>query len=148
MRRTHYSLPLAALLCFAASGPLPAADASVDCRLTFSLSSWSAIYSHAEGQGTVTCDNGESLQVVVRADGGGITVGKFRVENGTGRFTNVGAIADVLGSYAQGEVSGGVVKSGTAQVLTKGRVSLALAGAGMGSALGISFGRLTLSANK
>ena len=44
-----------------------------------------------------------------------------------------------------GEASAGVVKSGTAQVLTKGTVSLALAGAGEGVDLGISFGKFTIS---
>ena len=42
---------------------------------------------------------------------------------------------------------GKVVKSGTAQILTKGTVSLALAGAGEGVDLGVSIGGFTLSAN-
>ena len=53
--------------------------------------------------------------------------------------------SDVLGSYAQGEAHAGVVKSGTAQVLTKGDVSLALAGNGEGVDLGIDIGKFTLS---
>jgi hypothetical protein len=54
-------------------------------------------------------------------------------------------MSDVLGSYAQAEAHAGVVKSGTAQVLTKGPVSLALAGAGEGVDLGIDVGEFTLS---
>jgi len=56
----------------------------------------------------------------------------------------VRTIDDVLGRYAQGEVHAGVVKSGTAQVLTKGTVSLALAGHGEGIDLGVDVGELTL----
>jgi hypothetical protein len=43
-----------------------------------------------------------------------------------------------------GEAHVGVVKSGTAQLLTKGTVSLALAGAGEGVDIGLDVGELTL----
>jgi hypothetical protein len=54
----------------------------------------------------------------------------------------------LFGSYAQGDASAGVVKGGTAQVMTKGTVSLALAGAGEGVELGISFGKFTINRAK
>jgi hypothetical protein len=125
-----------------------AAEADLDCKLRFSLTGWSAIYKHAEGSGTVTCENGKSMNVKIEAKGGGLTVGKSHIDNGKGEFTDVHKIEDVLGTYAQGDASIGAGKSGTAQVLTKGTVSLALAGAGEGVDIGISFGGFTLSRAK
>lgn len=123
-----------------------AEDESADlrCKLNFSLSGWSALYSHAEGKGTVTCRDGSSLPVLITAKGGGLTAGKTQVDHGKGDFTHVRTIDDVLGRYAQGEVHAGVIKSGTAQVLTKGTVSLALAGHGEGIDLGLDVGEFTL----
>lgn len=126
--------------------PAHAAEANLDCKMKFSLTGWSAIYKHAEGNGVVTCENGKSMRVHIEAKGGGLTVGKYHVDNGTGHFTDVHRIDEVLGSYAQGEAQAGVVKSGTAQVLTKGTVSLALAGAGEGVDIGISFGDFKITA--
>lgn len=122
-----------------------AAEANLDCKMKFSLTGWSAIYKHAEGSGIVTCENGQSMRVHLEAKGGGLTVGKSHIDNGTGRFTDVHSIGEVLGSYAEGEAHAGIVKSGTAQVLTKGTVSLALAGAGEGVDLGIAVGELKLT---
>jgi len=66
------------------------------------------------------------------------------VDHGRGDFTHVRTIDDVLGRYAQGEVHAGMMKSGTAQVLTKDTVSLALAGTGEGVDLGVYVGEFTL----
>jgi len=118
--------------------------ADLDCKLRFSLTGWSLIYKHAEGSGVVTCANGKSMPVKVEAHGGGITVGKSHIDNGTGKFTDVRKIEDVLGTYAQGDASLGAGKSGTAQVLTKGTVSLALAGAGEGIDIGVSVGGFSI----
>ncbi|EQD71166.1 hypothetical protein B1B_04608, partial [mine drainage metagenome] len=91
-----------------------------------------AIHKHVDDTGLVTCTNGTSMHVKITAQGVGLTAGKSRIDNGVGTFTDVHTIDDVLGSYAQGEVNAGLVKSGSAQVLTKGTVSLALAGSGLG----------------
>jgi hypothetical protein len=136
-----------------AAGGLFAAQANaeagkIDCKMKFNLSGWSAIYKHAEGSGMISCDNGKSYPVNIVAHGGGLTVGKYKVENGTGKFSDVSSTADLFGDYAQGEANAGIVKSGTAQVLTKGTVSLALAGAGEGVDIGISFGKFTISQAK
>jgi hypothetical protein len=120
-------------------------SADMDCKLQFNLSTWSAIYKHSEGSGIVSCENGKSMRVSIVAKGVGITVGKSHVDGGTGRFTDVHHLNDIFGSYAQAEAHAGIVKSGTAQVLTKGEVSLALAGKGEGVDLGIDVGELTLT---
>jgi hypothetical protein len=57
----------------------------------------------------------------------------------------VHGIDEVYGNYAQAGAEAGVVKSGTAQVLTKGTTSLALAGTGQGVNLGVSVGKFTIS---
>jgi hypothetical protein len=119
--------------------------ADLDCKLTFSLSTWSVIYKHSEGSGIVSCANGKSMRVSIVAKGAGLTVGKSHVDGGTGRFSDVHHMSEILGSYAQAEAHAGVVKSGTAQVLTKGTVSLALAGAGEGVDLGVDVGEFTLT---
>jgi len=138
----------AALLGAAALAAAPrvhAAGADLDCKLSFSMKGWSAIVKRAEGHGTVTCANGESLPVDLRVVGGGLTAGKWQIDQGTGTFTDVHRISEVLGSYAQGEANVAAGKAGTAQVLTKGTVSLALAGVGQGVDLGLSGAKFTIS---
>jgi hypothetical protein len=116
--------------------------------MRFNLKGWSAIYKHSEGTGVITCNNGTSYPVTIVANGGGLTAGKSQIDNGKGKFSDVNNVADLFGSYAQGDASAGVVKGGTAQVMTKGTVSLALAGAGEGVELGISFGKFTINRAK
>ena len=120
----------------------------LDCTLHFSLSGWSVLYSSAHGRGTVTCQDGSSLPVVISAKGGGLTAGRSHIDDGTGHFSHLHHIRDVLGRYAQGEAHAGMVNSATAQVLTKGTVSLALTGKGEGIDLGVSLGEFTLKPAK
>lgn len=122
-----------------------AAEAQLDCTLRFSLTGWSIIYKHSEGTGTVTCENGQSMRVKISAKGGGLTVGKSHIDNGKGTFSDVHKMSDILGTYAQADASAAAGKSGTAQVMTKGTVSLALAGAGEGVDIGVSIGGFTIS---
>ncbi|RAO77651.1 hypothetical protein [Dyella jiangningensis] len=122
--------------------------ADLECTMRFSLSGWSVIYKHTSGKGVVTCKNGQTMKVKIETHGGGLTAGKSRIDNGVGNFSDINKISDVLGTYAQADASAGAVKSGTAQVLTKGEVSLALSGAGQGIDLGISVGGLTISEDK
>jgi hypothetical protein len=129
----------------AAVGTASAAQPDLDCKLTFSLKGWSAIYSHADGAGVVSCANGQSMPVDIRIRGGGLTAGKWRIDDGKGKFTDVYKISDVLGDYAAASADAGVVKSSTAQVLTKGTVSLALAGTGQGVNIGIAGTKFTIS---
>lgn len=151
MKRSHLNVMLVVLAVASAgviSNQVEAAGANLDCNLRFSLSSWSAIYKHSEGSGVVTCENGTSIPVTIEAKGVGLTAGKSEIDGGTGHFSDVHTIEDVLGRYIQGEAHAGMVKSGSAQVLTKGTVSLALAGTGEGIDLGIDVGELTLSRTK
>lgn len=144
MNRFNSSL-LAAIAFAVGSGVAAAADKEISCHLKFTSRQWSAVYSSAVGEGTVSCDNGSSMPVTISAKGVGITVGKWKITDGTGRFTRVTAIEDVLGSYLAVSGDAGLAKAGTAQALTKGKVSLALAGKGEGFDLGIAISDFKIS---
>lgn len=122
--------------------------ADLGCKMQFSLSTWSIIYKQSEGHGVVTCQNGKSVRVKIVARGGGLTVGKSHIDDGTGRFTDVHSISDIFGHYGDAEAHAGAGRAGEAQVLTKGEVSLALSGTGEGIDLGIDVGEVTLSQMK
>ncbi|MBS0213582.1 MAG: hypothetical protein JSR26_10460 [Proteobacteria bacterium] len=125
--------------------PARAAEANIDCKLSYNLSGWSLIYKHTTGRGVVRCSNGKSMRVRVSAQALGITAGKWKIDHGEGSFSDVKDISEVLGDYVQASANAGVVKSGEAQVLTKGPVSLALAGGGRGVDLGVDIGKFTIS---
>ena len=129
---------------FAAVAMPAQASGPIDCKLAFNLSGWSIFYKTASGTGTVTCDNGESMPVRIRAKGGGLTVGKSKIENGTGEFSGVFNINDVLGTYASSEAHVGASKSAKAMAMTKGSVSLAVAGKGAGWDIGVAFGKFVI----
>ncbi len=143
MNKTMHFLSVAALLgASIVGGTAQAAD--VDCKLRFTMSGWSAFYKRADGSGTVTCSNGQSMAVKLQARGGGLTAGKSTIRNGVGEFSGVQSIDNVLGSYASAEAHAGAVKSAKGQVVTKGEISLALSGTGDGWDLGIAFGKFTI----
>ena len=137
-------LTVAALAGLFAAAPAVAGD--VSCRLAFDMSGWSAFYKTASGTGTVRCDNGQSLAVRIEARGGGLSVGKSEIRDGRGDFSAVRDIREVLGTYVAAEAHAGAAKSSKAQAMTKGDVSLALAGTGKGWDLGVAFGAFTLEA--
>ena len=140
-------LPIAALS-LALVSPAALAKGNVDCNLRFDLKGWSVIYKSTSGTGTITCDNGQKMDVTVSAKGGGLSVGKQEIIGGTGDFSGVSDIKETLGGYATAEAHAGAAKSGTAQLLTKGDVQLKLAGAGKGWDMGITFGKFTIEATK
>lgn len=120
------------------------ADREVSCTLKFSSTQWSALYEHAEGTGTVTCDDGKRMEVDISAKGLGITAGKWKIERATGKFTQVAKLRDVLGNYAALSANVGLVKAGTVQVLTNGKVSLVLAGSGDGFDAGVTISQFKI----
>lgn len=137
-------LALGAVLALTLAAPAAARD--VSCRLDFDMSGWSVLYKTASGTGRVSCDNGQSMAVAIDAKGGGLSVGKSEIRGGRGEFSGVRSISEVLGTYATAEAHAGMVKSSKAQVMTKGEVSLALAGTGEGVDLGVAFGAFTIEA--
>lgn len=138
-------LLLATLLLSWTLAPAAQAAGAVDCALRFNLSGWSIFYKTASGTGTVTCSNGQRASVTIKSKGGGLTVGKSRITGGRGEFSGVRDINDVFGTYASAEAHAGASRSSKAQVMTKGNVSLAMAGKGEGWDLGVAFGKFVIS---
>ena len=142
-RRLQIGLVLVAS--FIVSSGFARAASETKCKMDFSMKGWSAIYKTAEGHGTIHCDNGQSLEVQIKLHGGGLTFGKTEMKDGVGKFSSVGNIDELLGSYATAAAEAGAVKSAEALALTKGEVSLALSGTGAGWSLGVSGAKFTIS---
>jgi hypothetical protein len=136
MKRVAIAALLAALA-------LPAGAGTV-CHMKFSLTGWSAFYKTAEGSGTITCDNGQKARVKLTSKGGGITFGRSKIKDAVGTFTEVDSINELFGTYVQGEAHAGAGKSAKASAMTKGEVSLSIAGKGEGVDVGIAFGKFTI----
>jgi len=143
---SSHRIVLSALLASALAVTMPPARAAsdIDCKLDYNLTGWSLVYKHTTGTGRVTCNNGASMPVRVSAKAIGVTAGKWKIDNGKGRFTDVHNIREVLGHYAQASANAGIVKSGEAQILSKGTVSLALAGGGEGVNVGVDVGAFNI----
>jgi hypothetical protein len=131
------------LLLVAAFAAVPA-EAGTDCRMNFTMTGWSFFYRTAEGDGTISCENGQTANVHVYSKGGGVTFGRSKIKNATGRFTEVGDISDLFGTYVQSEAHAGAGNSSKASALTKGTVSLSIVGKGRGVDVGISFGKFVI----
>jgi hypothetical protein len=125
-----------------------AVQAGTKCTMKFDLHGWSAVYQSATGSGTITCDNKQSAKVTLRSKGGGLTVGKSKISNGRGTFTEVSSINELFGKYVAANTSAGAVEAATSQVMTKGEVSLAISGTGKGWDIGISFGEFVIQRRK
>ena len=140
--KTIAILGLAAVMTLSASAQT--ANREVSCTLKFSSAQWSVLYERAEGTGTVTCDNGKKMEVDISAKGVGLTTGKWRIDHGIGKFTHVAKLRDVLGTYAALSANVWLVKAGTVQVLTSGKVSLVLAGSGDGFDVGVTISQFKI----
>lgn len=119
--------------------------AKKDCDMTYSLKGWSAIYKTAHGEGTISCNNGQTANVSISVVGGGATFGKTDIYHGKAEISHVRSIDDIYGSYATASAHAAVGKAAEAQVMTKGKVSLALAGTGEGVDVGLDFSKFTIS---
>lgn len=120
-------------------------SSEVSCEMAFTMEGWSAIISKSEGEGVVTCDNGQRQAVDLEITGGGLTFGKTSIDEGKGVFSRVADISDVFGSYAQAEASAGAVEAVSAQAMTMGDVSLAVTTKGTGWSLGVSGAKFSIT---
>ena len=117
---------------------------AMDCEMKFNLEGISGFYDTARGEGIIKCNNGQTARLNIRAIGGGIMFGMSEVVDGTGRFSDARTIDELFGSYLQAEVFAGTGKSAAGQVLTKGRISLTLAGTGHAVDFGFTFERFSI----
>jgi hypothetical protein len=114
------------------------------CEMVYNLSGWSVGYSTSKGEGRITCSNGQKAEVTIVSKAGGLTVGKSKIVGGIGRFTPVQKIDELFGSYAKAEAHAGAGDSAKAAVVTKGEISLTLAGQGQGVDLGVAIGNFVI----
>ena len=135
---------LVPMLCLTSLFVIRPAVAEMKCEMEFQLKSWSVFYKSGKGSGTVTCDNGKKARVSIRTHGGGITFGKSNI-TGHGEFKNVPSMQDIYGSYASAGGHAGVVKSASAQSLSKDDITLDISGTGTGVDLGFDFGDFKIS---
>jgi hypothetical protein len=143
--RTILTTAAAALLLFAFH-PVHAAEAH--CTLRYDMAGGGAFYKHSTGSGEISCDNGQHLAVSIESKGGGITFGHSEIKDGTGKFSPVADVHELIGGYATAEANAGAGDASKAQVVTKGTISLALTGKGSGHTLGVSFGSFIISERK
>lgn len=142
-KRLGITLALSVLGLLVATGA-SARPNDIKCQMTFTLSGWSIIYKTADGTGTVTCNNGQSMKVHLDAKGGGLTVGKYKLTDGHATFSHVTDISQILGTYATGSAHVGAVHSGHVAAMTKGRVSMTLSGNGEGWDIGAALSGFTI----
>jgi len=135
---------MTALASLLLAAPAHAEDLA-SCKMKFNMSGWSLIIKQMKGSGTITCSNGQSAEVTIVSSGGGFTIGKSDILDGEGTFSEVKDIGEVFGSYVQAEASASATKGGGAQVMTKGEISLAVAGGGRGWDIGVTIGSFTIS---
>lgn len=106
------------------------------CTMVFGLTGWSIFYESASGTGRITCSNGQTAEVTISMQGGGLTAGRYRLR-GHGDFSQIYDISDLFGLYGAAGAHAGVMRSSRAQVVTKGDVSLSIVAKGEGIDLGV-----------
>ena len=137
-----------ALLLVLAAAPAASAQGLTTCHMNYDLKGWSLAIKSAHGEGIVTCDNGQQADVKITAKGGGLSAGRYEIRGGHGKFSQVSDISELFGSYAAASASAGVEKEAGGLAMTKGNVSLAIAGKGTGFDLSVAVERFTLTPRK
>ncbi len=114
-----FLLPMLLLVTlFAVAVPV---EADTVCRMNFTMTGWSFFYRTAQGNGTISCENGQTANVHVWSKGGGVTFGRSKIKDATGRFTEVNDIDDVFGTYVQSEAHAGAGNSSKASASRRER---------------------------
>ena len=114
------------------------------CEMRFNLQGMSSFYETAKGEGIITCNNGQVAKLSIRVTGGGMMFGRSEVVDGIGKFSDARTIEELFGSYVPSEVHAVTGDSAAVQVLTKGRISLVLAGTGRGVDFGFAFEKFNI----
>lgn len=148
MRRTAFFLMIALLVPLAAFGADKKKDdkdaGKTECRLNFTLKSWSVFYKSGKGTGTIRCDNGQTAAVKIRSHGGGVSFGENEIK-GDGTFSKVKDIKDLYGGYAESGAHAGASASADSKAMWNGDILLSLSGTGKGWDLGFAFGKFKIT---
>ena len=97
MSKRNFTLSSAlALLLLALPASLAAQTSTspTTCRMTYNLRGWSLGLKSATGEGTVTCDNGQTADVRIRAKGAGLSAGKYEIRDGVSVPRQTQSVAD------------------------------------------------------
>ena len=107
----------------------------IRCKMDFNMKGWAAIVRSAEGSGTITCSNGEKIDVMLGTMGIGLAAGRAEFTDAHGVFSPVERTEDLLGTYVGQTAVAAAGKADAAAAFTKGDVSLAVSAQGEGSGL-------------
>ncbi|MDP2600725.1 MAG: hypothetical protein Q8P84_08360 [Deltaproteobacteria bacterium] len=72
---------------------------AVECKITFKMKIHAELLETGKGTGTITCDNGQNVPVIVTSAGSWIAVHKSRWIEGEGTFSKVDALKKLFGGY-------------------------------------------------
>jgi hypothetical protein len=86
----------------AATGAAKAEPIMLDCRLDFSITSWSADKQFGYGVGNIKCTRGNTLVVKVRVMGDGVANREVRIGSAHGKFKPVRKMEDLVRTYKAG----------------------------------------------
>jgi hypothetical protein len=128
-------LALAILAAAAARAEDQKAEDKISCEMEFSMKGWAAIYRTAQGSGTITCSNGEKMDVVLDSSGVGVAAGKGEVTGARGVFSPVEHTEELFGNYIGRSAAAAAGDANVASAFVKGDVSLAVYGQGKGIGL-------------
>ena len=119
-------------LCVAGAVLAQAPAAPHACELTFASTNWWPLYRGFSGEGTIRCHDGQSLRVHVIGQGRTLSIDRWKIAHGTGRYSQLARMDDALGHFVRTRDGSRLVKDGRATVPEDARPHLALAGRGNG----------------
>lgn len=119
-------------------------QSKIKCEMEFSMKGWAALYRTASGSGTITCSNGETIDVELESRGFGLAAGEAEVSDARGVFSPVAKTEQLLGTYIGRSAVAAAGAADAAGAFTKGDVSLAVYGEGEGKGLAAGGARVTI----
>lgn len=144
LRSAIGALGLALLVALPVLAEEEMAESKIKCEMAFSMKGWAALYRTASGSGTITCSNGEKIEVVLESRGFGLAAGEAEVSDARGVFSPVVNTEELLGTYIGRSAVAAAGKADAAGAFTKGDVSLAVYGEGEGKGLAEGGAKVTI----
>ena len=124
--------------------PAPAAK-DLACTMQFGLSTWVAPGKPSEGSGVVDCGGGATLRVRIVARGARLHDATSHVDGASGIFTGIRSVGEIPGAYTDADAGRA---TDDAQILSKGRATLALTGGNAHLDLGTGLGEVVLTRSR